>query len=190
MKQPWTNEIKCLGLCTKCGCARQVNLKKWMQKNKKNTDIFFLCTFISIWNSVEHLFQNEILSIESDVIFNKQLYGEMIDSWGRRKRWIIQCWPYSAMKEIGTFTWWRHQIETFSALLAFLPGIHRSPVNSPHKSQWCGDLMFSLICAWIKGWVNYREAGDLRHHRAHYDVTVMRAYKVSRGHVSVAFEVL
>ena len=44
----------------------------------------------------------------------------------------------------------------------------------PHKGQWHGALMFSLICAWINGWVNDREAGDLRRHRAHYDVTVMR----------------
>ena len=49
----------------------------------------------------------------------------------------------------------------------------RSPVNSPHKGQWCGALMFSLICALINGWVNNREAGDLRRHRAHYEVIVM-----------------
>ena len=34
-------------------------------------------------------------------------------------------------------------------------------------------MMFSLICTWINGWVNNRDAGDLRRHRAHYDVTVM-----------------
>ena len=33
--------------------------------------------------------------------------------------------------------------------------------------------MFYLIGAWIDGWVNHREAGDLRRHRAHYDVIVM-----------------
>ena len=33
--------------------------------------------------------------------------------------------------------------------------------------------MFSLICVWIKGWVNNREAGDLRRYRDHYDVIVM-----------------
>ena len=49
----------------------------------------------------------------------------------------------------------------------------RSPVNSPHKGQWRGALMFSLICVWINGWVNNREAGDLRRYKAHYDVTVM-----------------
>ena len=55
----------------------------------------------------------------------------------------------------------------------FVRGIHRSPVNSPHKGQWRGALVFSLICAWINGWVNNRKAGDLRRHGAHYDVTVM-----------------
>ena len=43
----------------------------------------------------------------------------------------------------------------------------------PHTGQWCGALMFSLICAWINGWVNTREAGDLRRYHAHYDVRVM-----------------
>ena len=57
----------------------------------------------------------------------------------------------------------------------FVWGIHRSPVNSPHKGQWRGALMFSLICAWIHGRANNGEAGDLRRHRAHYDVTLMCA---------------
>ena len=55
----------------------------------------------------------------------------------------------------------------------FVRGIHRSPVNSPHKGRWRGALMFSLICVWINGWINNREAGDLRRYRAHYDVIVM-----------------
>ena len=56
----------------------------------------------------------------------------------------------------------------------FVWGIHRSPVNSPHKGQWRGTLMFSFICIWINGWVNNRKAGVLRHYRAHYDVIVMK----------------
>ena len=71
------------------------------------------------------------------------------------------------------FSWWRHQMETFSALLALCAGNSPVPVNSPHKGQWRGALMFSLICAWINRWVNNREAGDLRRHRGHYDVNVM-----------------
>ena len=64
---------------------------------------------------------------------------------------------------------WKH----FPRYWLFVRGIHWSPVNSPHKGQWRGALMFSLICAWINGRVNNGEAGDLRRHRAHYDVTVM-----------------
>ena len=63
---------------------------------------------------------------------------------------------------------WKH----FPRYWPFVRGIHRSLVNSPHKGKWSGTLMFSLICAWIKGWVNNAEAGDLRHHRAYYVVTV------------------
>ena len=69
-------------------------------------------------------------------------------------------------------TWWRLQMETFSP--SFVRGIHRSSVNSPHKGQWRGALIFSLICTRIYGWVNNGGAGDLRRYRAHYDVTVMR----------------
>ena len=64
---------------------------------------------------------------------------------------------------------WKH----FPRNWPFVRGIHRSPVNSPRKGQWRGALMFSLICIWINGWVNNREAGDLRRHRAHYDVIVI-----------------
>ena len=46
-------------------------------------------------------------------------------------------------------------------------------LNSPHKGQWRGALMISLICVWVNGWVNNHEAGDLRRHRTHYDVIVL-----------------
>ena len=65
---------------------------------------------------------------------------------------------------------WRH----FPRYWSFVRGIHRLPVNSPHRGQWRGALMFSLISTWTNGWVNNSEAGDLRRHRAHCDVTVMR----------------
>ena len=64
---------------------------------------------------------------------------------------------------------WKH----FPRYWQFVRGIHRSPVNYPHKGQWRRDLVFSLICVWINGWVNSREVGDLRRYRAHYDVAVM-----------------
>ena len=82
-------------------------------------------------------------------------------------------------------------METFSALLAIW--IHRSSVNSPHKGQWRGALMFSLMCTRIHGWVNNGESGDLRRHRAHDDVTVMNlcfmqtvaAFKRYRSHIKM-----
>ena len=72
------------------------------------------------------------------------------------------------------------QWKNFPRYCLFVRWIHRSPVNSPHKGQWfCGSLMFYLICVWINSWVNNREAGDLRRHRAHYDVTVMGGSRIS-----------
>ena len=78
---------------------------------------------------------------------------------------------------LGNESFWNHddviKWEHFPRYWPFVWGIHRSPVNSPHKGQWRGALMFSLICAWINGWVNNREAGDLGRHCAYYDVSVM-----------------
>ena len=64
-----------------------------------------------------------------------------------RWKWFLSYWP---------FVW----------------SIHQSPVNSPHKGQWCRALMFYLICAWTNSWVN-----NLRCHHAHHDVTVMSQQK-------------
>ena len=64
---------------------------------------------------------------------------------------------------------WRH----FPRYWPFVRGIHRPPVNSPHKGQWRGALILSLIFVWIYGWVNNRDAGEFRRHRAHYDLIVM-----------------
>ena len=64
---------------------------------------------------------------------------------------------------------WKH----FPRYWPFVWGIHRLTVTSPHKGQWRGILMLSLICARINRWVNNREAGDLRRRRAHYDVIAL-----------------
>ena len=66
---------------------------------------------------------------------------------------------------------WKH----FPRNWPFVRKIHRSPVNFPHKGQWRGALMFSLIYVWINDWANNREAGDLRRQHGHYDVIVMWA---------------
>ena len=91
---------------------------------------------------------------------------------------INPAWPLSYDDVIK----WKH----FPRYWPSVRGIHRSPVNSPHKGQWRGALMFSLIC-WINDWVNNVEAGDLRRHRAHYDVTVMLRIKmVTTSHTLIS----
>ena len=63
---------------------------------------------------------------------------------------------------------WKH----FPRYWPFLREIYRSPVNSPRKGQWRRALIFSFLCAWINGWVNNREAGDLRRQHPHADAIV------------------
>ena len=63
---------------------------------------------------------------------------------------------------------WKH----FRRCWPVVRGIHRSRENSPHKGQWRGASKFYLICAWV----NIGEAGDLKCHRAHYDITVRKVY--------------
>ena len=54
---------------------------------------------------------------------------------------VLDFLSFSVYKVLS---WWRHQTETFSALLVFCEG---NPPVTPDKGQWRGALMFSLICA-------------------------------------------
>ena len=49
-------------------------------------------------------------------------------------------WRPDLMIEKIVVAWWRHQMETISALLVICAG-NLWPVNSPHKGQWRGVLM-------------------------------------------------
>ena len=81
---------------------------------------------------------------------------------------------------------WKH----FPRYWPFVRGIHRCPVNSTHKGQWRGAVMFSLICVWINAWINKREAEDLRRHHAHYDVMVMNHPQIQMNHVHILWDLL
>ena len=83
---------------------------------------------------------------------------------------VGRAWP--PRYHVGDVMKWKN----FQRYWPFVWGIHRSPVNSPHKGQWRGALMFSLIYIWINGWVNNRVAGDLRCHLTHYDIIVMTCF--------------
>ena len=64
-------------------------------------------------------------------------------------------------------------METFFALLAICAGYSPATGEFPTQRPVTRFFMFYLICAWINGWINNGEAGDLRRYRAHYDVTLM-----------------
>ena len=66
--------------------------------------------------------------------------------------------------------WWRHQMETFSALLALCAG--NSPVTGEIPSQMPVTRSIDIFL-WSVPWINNHEVGDLRRHRAHCDVIVM-----------------
>ena len=78
---------------------------------------------------------------------------------------------------------WKH----FPRYWLLARGIHRSPVNFPPKGQSRGALMISLICAWINGWVNNGEAGDLRRNRAHYDVAIILFHTLTDDGTHIVF---
>ena len=90
--------------------------------------------------------------------------------WGEVVIFVCGEWVRSSLR-------WLHddviKWKDFRRYWTFVSGIHRWSVNSLHKGRWHGALMFGLIRAWINGWVNNREAGDLRRRSAYYDVTVM-----------------
>ena len=91
--------------------------------------------------------------------------------------YLLAWWGWDMMIHDDVIKW-----KNFPRYWPFVREIHRSPVNSLHKGQWRGALIFSLICVWINGWVNNRETGDLRRHRADYDITVMKSWWVVALH--------
>ena len=120
---------------------------------------YFFCTLITIQ------FLKILLSLSDKPEAESHI-------WIITTRSVHQGLWYNSHDDIIT---WKH----LPRYWPFVRGIHRSPVNSPHKGQWRGALIFSFISAWINGWVNNLEADDLRRQCAHYDVTVMvMAYSI------------
>ena len=95
------------------------------------------------------------------------------------KRWVIkfkawesnymhmEYWHVITQRQYEDVIKWKH----FPRCWPFVRGIHRWPLDSPHKGQWCRALVFSLICAWTNGSANNRDTGDLIRHHGHCDVT-------------------
>ena len=89
--------------------------------------------------------------------FNLAITANMVDS--------ILCTVY---------TRWRHQMKTFSVLLAICAWSSAVPGEFPTQRPVTRSFDVFLICTRINSWVNNDEAGDLRCHCAHYGVIVMK----------------
>ena len=159
----------------------KMNLKSWSAKYRPCLclDVLIRCGCDKVTSILKTTFS--ISCLTSGEIWNgSHVSAAML--WGRDKmvplsRWYIQInfpvwncviifffkFDLSAFLNHDDVIKWKH----FPRYWPFVRGIHRSLVNSPHKGQWRGALIFSLICLWINGWVNNREAGDLKRHRAH-----------------------
>ena len=68
------------------------------------------------------------------------------------------CSNHALSLRHGDVIEWKH----FPRYGPFMRGNHWSTVNSPHKGQWHGASMFSVIYAWTNCWGNNRDAGGLR----------------------------
>ena len=130
---------------------------------RQNDHDIFKCIFFNenLWISIEmsmNYCPNGPIVIKS-VFVPAMTWRQKAKRHDPNKRWSSSVKNDDVIK-------WRH----FPPYWQFVRGIQRSPVNSPHKGQRGRALMFSLICVWINGWVNNREAGDLKRHRGYYDV--------------------
>ena len=130
--------------------------------------IFPVCTKISSW--LKCILVGRIICIATDGVAVMRKTKPLVYSWqqymnpGRESKHQNPYIPFYSVPrytawQISSSSWhihddvikWKH----FPRYRSFVRGIHRSPVNSPHKGHWRGALMFSLIWAWTNSWVNY-----------------------------------
>ena len=122
-----------------------------------------------------------ILRLEKNILRNSLRFGQHQAKSScdgeNTSGWDPHGWTASLERNhkcTSALTWWRHQMETFSSLLALCAG--NSPVPGEFPSQRPVTRSFDgfFICIWTNVWVNNRDPGDLGRHRAYYDVTVTK----------------
>ena len=133
----------------------------WCHQMETFTALLALCAgnLLSPVNSPHKGQWHRALVFFFDLCLNKQLSKQSRCWWFEmpsRSLWHHCNDSYFMWHNHDDVIKWKH----FPRYWPFVRGIHQSPVNSPHKGQWRGALMFSLICIWINDWVNNREAGD------------------------------
>ena len=98
-------------------------------------------------------------------------------------------WVFRTFSQIQISKYWQDLHGVISSLLSVLIVAHHDDIirwkHFPRYRSLCGEITGHrwisrttasnaelFICAWTNGCANNRDAGDLRHHCAHYDVTV------------------
>ena len=130
-----------------------------------------LCNYRVVWNSVLNLtMANSLATRECCNDFKSVIFKLVIQNCVLSTCSEITLRP---MPHNPTNTWWRHQMETYSTLLALCAG--NSPITGKFRSQRPVtqgiDIFFDLRLN--KRLSKQSRRRWLRHHRAHYDVTVM-----------------
>ena len=154
----------------------------WVMNNLMNAAIFFLICFFPDINFIVQ-FHHDGHAYYWDVYVHEYPFWIMDFGFVHSQAIVIECligYCPCLFPMRCSISWNKTQTQIITHLMmtssngnilprywSFVWGIHRSPVNFPHKGQIRGSLVFSLICAWINGRVNDREAGDLRRPRGH-----------------------
>ena len=141
-----------------------------MRKYCRNLDLHSTTTMLQ---SITTKFRAKYQLCMQELILNLTIHLEKSDKFPELSSGVM--WRFIKPRNPS----WRHQMETYSALLTLCAG--NSPVTGEFPAQRPATRNFdvSFICAWINGWANNREAGDSRRHRGHYDVMVMQGLTAS-----------
>ena len=150
-------------------CVIHLSTREHFHKERPTSIICDMCSEITLWNLLPHLLEANALDNRNPRTVDRirKFVNQCVYKGQVFMIIVLQTRPY-----VDLYWWWRHQMETFSALLAICARNSPAPLNSPHRGQWRGALTFPLICVGING-RNTREAGDLGRYCANYDVSIM-----------------
>ena len=148
--------------------------------------VTWIYTAIQVFQ-INHSSENEYMTAAYHLyILHKNAYTQQGEAMDKTHflccvNWYIWIWPNTIIRSRVGVGCLNDDVIKWKHLPRYWPvvgRIHRSSMDSPHKDQWLGPLMISLKCTWTNNWANNRDPDDLRRHRAHYDVPVMRCWSV------------
>ena len=150
--------------------TRETSGDPWISVTKEKICGILMISVLLSWTSCWVWRWLETPWRSCDLTVMKYLWFPKLYAWFK-----LCCRPWMVAYHDDVIKW-----KYFAHYWPFMRGIHRSPVNFPHRGQWRGALIPSLICAWTNSSANNGDAGDLKRHRSHYDVIVMYTYSKVR----------